>query len=36
MPNRYIENQKFGMKHIDLFDQLSYYGASRKAGGLHM
>lgn len=36
MSNRYIESQRFGMKHIDLFDQLTYYGAARKIGGLHM
>ncbi len=36
MSSRYIENQKYGVKHIDLFDQLSYYSAVRKTGGLHM
>lgn len=36
MSNRYIESQKFGVKHIDLYDQLSYYGAVRRQGGLHM
>ncbi len=36
MPNRYIENQKYGFKHVDLYDQLGYYGAVGKTGGLHM
>ena len=36
MGNRYIDNQKFGVKHIDLFDQLSFYGSVKKTGGLHM
>jgi 3'-5' exonuclease len=36
MPNRYIESQKFGIKHVDLYDQLSYYGAVRKKGSLHL
>ena len=35
MSNRYINSQR-DAKHIDLFDQLSFYGAVRKAGGLHM
>lgn len=37
MSNRYLSLQKFGAKHIDLFDQLSFYGSSRfKGSGLHM
>lgn len=36
MSNRYIESQKYGVKHIDLYDQLSYYGAVKRQGGLHM
>ncbi len=36
MSNRYLESQKFGLKHIDLFDQLSYYGAARRKGNLHL
>lgn len=35
MSNRYINSQK-DVKHIDLFDQLSFYGAVRKPGSLHM
>lgn len=35
MSNRYIESQRFGVKHIDLLDQLSFYGAVRKKGSLH-
>ena len=34
--NRYINSQKLDAKHIDLFDQLSFYGALRKAGGLYL
>ncbi len=36
MSNRYIDSQKYGVKHTDLFDQLSYYNAVRRPGGLHM
>lgn len=36
MSNRFTNNQKFGAKHIDLKDQLSFYGAVRKPGSLHM
>ncbi len=36
MPNRYLESQKFGVKHIDLLDQLCFYGAVRKKGNLHL
>lgn len=36
MSNRYLNSQKFDAKHIDLFDQLSFYGAARKNGGLHL
>ena len=36
MSNRYLNIQKFGAKHIDLLDQLSYYGAVRKKGSLHL
>ncbi len=35
MSNRYVSNQR-DAKHIDLFDQLSFYGAVRKPGSLHM
>ncbi len=32
MPNRYANNSN----HIDLFDQLTFYGSVRKKGGLHL
>ena len=36
MSNRYLNSQKFGATHIDLFDQLTFYGATRRKGGLHL
>ncbi len=36
MSNRYLNSQKFDAKHIDLFDQLTFYGALRRKGGLHL
>lgn len=36
MSNRYLGSQKFGAKHIDLLDQLTFYGAMRKKGNLHL
>ncbi|MEK7187240.1 MAG: ribonuclease H-like domain-containing protein [Patescibacteria group bacterium] len=36
MSNRYMSNQRFGAMHIDLLDQLSYYGALRRKGSLHL
>lgn len=36
MSNRYLNSQKFGAAHIDLFDQLTFYGAVRRKGGLHL
>jgi len=35
MSNRYLSSQKFGATHIDLFDQLTFYGAVRKKFNLH-
>ncbi len=35
MSNRYLNNQWRGPKHIDLQDQLTFYGALRKRGALH-
>lgn len=35
MSNRYLESQR-GAKHVDLLDQLSFYGAMRVKRGLHM
>lgn len=36
MYNRYLSSQKSNAIHIDLLDQLTFYGAMRKKGGLHM
>lgn len=36
MANRYLSNQPFNAKHIDLMDQLSFYGSVRKKGSLHL
>lgn len=36
MSNRYLSSQKYDAKHVDLFDQLSFYSAVRKPGNLHM
>lgn len=37
LSNRYLSLQKFGAKHIDLLDQLTFYGAVyRNRGNLHM
>ena len=36
MSNRYLSSQRFDAKHIDLLDQLTFYGASRKRGNLHL
>ncbi len=36
MSNRYLNSQKYDSKHIDLFDQLSFYGAVWKKGNLHL
>ncbi len=35
MEGRYLYQQR-GVRHVDLRDQLSYYGAVRRAGGLHL
>jgi DNA polymerase elongation subunit (family B) len=36
MSNRYTNSQKFEAKHIDLLDQLNFYGVTRKKGNLHL
>lgn len=36
MSNRYLPSQRFDAKHVDLLDQLSFYGAVRKKGNLHL
>lgn len=36
MSNRYLFSQKYGAKHIDLLDQLSFYGAAQRKGNLHL
>lgn len=35
MAHRYLDSQPFSASHIDLFDQLSFYGALRKKFNLH-
>ncbi len=35
MSNRYLNSQWRGPKHVDLQDQLTFYGAMRKRGALH-
>lgn len=36
MANRYLSYQPRQAKHIDLFDQLSFYGSVRRKGSLHL
>ncbi|MFZ2187533.1 MAG: ribonuclease H-like domain-containing protein [Candidatus Moraniibacteriota bacterium] len=36
LSNRYLNSQPGNARHIDLFDQLTFYGAMRKKGGLHL
>ena len=36
MSNRYLRSQYYNAKHIDLLDQLSFYGAVRRKGNLHL
>lgn len=36
MSNRYLSMQKNNAKHIDLLDHLTFYGAVRRRGGLHL
>lgn len=36
MANRYLNYQPRDAKHIDLLDQLSFYGAVRRKGSLHL
>ncbi|MFA5188204.1 MAG: ribonuclease H-like domain-containing protein [Patescibacteria group bacterium] len=36
MSNRYLNSQKFNAMHIDLMDQLSFYGAMQRKGSLHL
>ena len=35
MSNRYVSSQQYGAVHVDLLDQLTYYGAVRKKFTLH-
>jgi len=35
MSNRYLNSQKYDASHIDLFDQLTFYGATRRKFNLH-
>lgn len=36
MANRYLNYQPWNAKHIDLLDQLSFYGSVRRKGSLHL
>ncbi len=36
MANRYLSAQPWNAKHIDLFDQFSFYGSVRRRGSLHL
>ena len=36
MSNRYVNSQKCHSLHIDLMDQLSFYGAMQRRGNLHL
>ena len=36
LSNRYLSNQKFNALHIDLMDQLTFYGAVQRRPKLHM
>jgi len=36
LSNRYLNLQKFGAKHIDLMDQLTFYGATWRRPNLHL
>jgi 3'-5' exonuclease len=36
MSNRYLTSQSRNAKHIDLLDQMSFYGAVRRKGSLHL
>jgi len=36
MSSRYLRSQYANVKHIDLLDQLSFYGAVRRRGNLHL
>jgi DNA polymerase elongation subunit (family B) len=36
MQGRYLYQQKYSIKHIDLYDQFTYYGSMRTKGNLHL
>ncbi|MFA5358549.1 MAG: ribonuclease H-like domain-containing protein [Patescibacteria group bacterium] len=36
MSNRYLNLQKDNAKHVDLYEELSFYGAVRRKGSLHL
>jgi DNA polymerase elongation subunit (family B) len=36
LSNRYLSSQKFGARHIDLQDLLTFYGATRRRPSLHV
>jgi hypothetical protein len=36
MANRYLTSQPYNVRHIDLMDQLTFYGAVKRKGNLHL
>ena len=36
MSNRYVNNQDYEARHVDLYDQFGYYGAVYRQGSMHM
>ena len=36
LSNRYLGSQKYDAKHVDLQEELTYYGAMRRRGSLHL
>ncbi|QQR78327.1 MAG: ribonuclease H-like domain-containing protein [Candidatus Moraniibacteriota bacterium] len=36
LANRYLQYQPYNAKHVDLLDQLSFYGVMRRKGSLHL
>lgn len=36
MANRYLSLQRIGAKHVDLLDQLTFYGSTRRRWNLHL
>lgn len=36
MSHRYLSSQRYGPRHIDLYDQIRFYGAVQRPGSLHL